>query len=41
MALPDRGDPSGTRCADLVGVAEAEMGRLAASDVTEKVAGAV
>ena len=28
-------------CADLVSMAEAEMGRLAASDVTEEVAGAV
>lgn len=40
-ALPQRDDPSGTRCADLVGVAEAEMGRLAAFDVTEEVAGTV
>lgn len=30
-----------THCADLAGVAEAEMGRLAASDVTEEVAGTV
>lgn len=42
MALPARDDdPCGTHRADLVGVAQAEMGRLAASDVTEEVTRAV
>lgn len=41
VALPARDDACGTRCAQLVGVAQAEMGRKRASDVTEKVAKAV
>lgn len=41
VALQARDDACGTRCAKLVGVAQAEMGRKRASDVTEKVARAV
>lgn len=41
VALPARDDPCGIHCADLVGVAQAEVGRLAVSDVAEEVAEAV
>lgn len=41
VVLPARGDVCGTHCADLVGVAQAELGRKRASDVTEKVARAM
>lgn len=41
VVLPARGDACGTHCADLVGVAQAELGRKRASDVTEKVARAM
>lgn len=41
VALPARDDPCGIHCADLVGVAQAQVGRLAVSDVAEEVAEAV
>lgn len=41
MAQPDRDDPGGTHRADLAGVAEAGMGRLAAPGIPEEVTGAV
>lgn len=41
VVLPARGDACGIHCADLVGVAQAELGRKRASDVTAKVARAM
>lgn len=39
MTLPDGDDPGGAHCANLVGVAQEEVGRLAVSDVSEEVQG--